>query len=197
MKSSNAFLLFLTFNTMAATGIITFCSGQAMPAGKEKFMDVPDEIIKKEMASFTITGKKKFQEIHAKAIPVTEIPLWHNKDNEVLFDNTGFFNADIMVRINIEPGPEKQINKLTGITVVRDTKRSSPLPESAFADLEFPVFSGDIHSKSRTLTNCKAFYSKSKKWIYVYMHSVAGSKKYEVTWIVEYGRYLTRVIDEI
>lgn len=193
---NKAFLLFLIFNALYLIGIKSLCFGRQ--AAREKFTSISDETIQREMASFTIAGKKRLLESNTTAIPVKEIRLKHCDDNAVLFDNAGFFSPDIMVRISIEPGRDCEERRITEIVVVRDTKRQSPLPDSAFADLKIPGFCADTQRKGgKNLTNCRAFFSNDRKRIYVYMHSCTGNRTSEVTWVVQHGQYLMRSIAEI
>jgi hypothetical protein len=186
------FLLPLIFNALCP-----FSFGQQTDKGT--LMSDSAGIIQREMASFTIAGKRRLPESNAKAIPVNEIRLWHCGDDELLFDNAGFFSPDIMVRISIGPGKECLERRIREIVIVRDTKRQFPLPDSAFTDLKVPAFCADVQGKGgrKKLTNCRAFFSKDKKRIYVYMHSCTGSHISEVTWVVQHGRYVTRTINEV
>jgi hypothetical protein len=76
------------------------------------------------------------------------------------------------------------------------------LPASAFAGLYEPNFcSEEYHSSGKGKQAkpekqfCKVYQSEDKKRVYIYMKNSSGFDGYEVTWVIENGEYLMRVID--
>ena len=52
-----------------------------------------------------------------------------------------------------------------------------------------------VHREPLSTPNLKMFQSKKSHCIYLYMLNGEGENRYEVTWIVQDGKYLTRVVD--
>ncbi|PVD51878.1 hypothetical protein DC498_12580 [Terrimonas sp.] len=75
------------------------------------------------------------------------------------------------------------------------------LADSAISGLYNPKFCINPKKNNKigeaTSTNCKAYQSKDKRRVYIYMLNGEGAEQYEVTWIINESNYYRRVIDKI
>lgn len=167
--------------------ITTFC-GNAQQT--ESLASLRDTLIKNEIASFTIAGKN-----HTKTAGLTPIPLSRCNDSFVIFEKGNWKYLDLMVSINADyAGTGSKVREIRLIYI----KVLYTLPDSAFADITEPKFCTGFTKKNKPGTsNCKVFRSADRKRVYVYMLNGSGDNTYEVTWVVQSGVYLTRVVDKI
>jgi hypothetical protein len=53
-----------------------------------------------------------------------------------------------------------------------------------------------VHRESLATPNLRLFHSTATNHHYLYLFNGEGENRYEVTWIIENGNYLRRVVDE-
>ena len=191
MKYMNATVLALGISAMLCCFSTFINAKQLTVSEKEQFANISDSTVKREVASFSIAGHSKYSD--SKAVGLKEIRLWKYTDSSVLFDNAGILSADIMVKIEATRTNQRTVIKEVKLT--RDTKRIYILPEKAVVGLNDPNFC--YMEGKKWVSNCKVFRSRDKKRFYIYMLNGNEGDRYEVTWIIQQGRYLARVIDRV
>ena len=87
--------------------------------------------------------------------------------------------------------PKEKIKEVRFIHV----KYQLLLPESALAGLYEPNFCYKDNTTGKLAASCKVFRSTDKRRVYIYMYNSDGAGGYEVTWVIQDSKYLTRVID--
>jgi hypothetical protein len=176
----------------------------------ENFSRIYDKQIRGELACFTIGG---IEESLGKS-PLRKWPVKDFGDNFITFDSNGVritirgavfdpsrhklaFEEKHLVKIDNRPFfgnfgkvPSTRVEKLI-IIMGKDTLA---IPPGAISDLYNPGFvyrdgSGNFLSQDAV------YISPDKRRFYIYMLNKDDSGSYEVTWIIQDGQYLKRVLD--
>lgn len=193
----------------------------------ESFAELSDSLIKRDIASFSLAGSSQNQTDSFPEIKLTVIPLiwcgdsgmYFEKGNIIALDRRFYVNAAkfdtaghkltyaggklVQIDGNACWGTDGAVPKqrLKRITYIRGEYFDVDLPDNAFADLYEPVFcTGKVATGKRNvenISNSKAFISEDGKRVYLYMRNGAGNSSYEVTWVIQGGKYLTRVVDKV
>lgn len=217
----NKHFLFQVFYALIALMLfVHVCYGQKKidiqnAKENESFLRLPDGIIKRELASFNIkasSGLDSFPKIKVNEIPLRFCKeggvgfykrgnrvfihsekfdtLGHKlfyddtqKQHLILIDNSLFWGTDGEV-------PTKKIENI----VYEHIAYAKYLPDSAFKGLYEPNLCEKAHGKKR-IAYSKVFQSVDRRRIYIYMLNGSGAGSYEVTWVLQNGKYYTRVID--
>jgi hypothetical protein len=187
-------MLFKSYFLLLATALCLPCYAQA-PIGfltKENLVDVKDSVLKAEISTFTITGKKLFA--YTEKNRLNELKMIGASDNRISFDILNFFTFSFMVDITIKDTlPElKEVYFLIGRYFPKT------LPDSAISDIYEPrLFENYSTEPSKLVTNCHVYYTKGRSRTYIYMLNGKGATRYEVTWIIKGNKYFGRVIDAV
>jgi hypothetical protein len=191
--------------------------------GDEGFEKLKDSVLKKEIAFFTISGSINTDAVGFIKTKVNEIPLVTCTDSSAYFEKGNLYASEIIVSIHSEKFdtaghkltyvdnsvpflnlidnkpfwgtdgsiPKEKIMRVRFIHV----KYQLLLPESALAGLYEPNFCYREKTTGKQTAFCKVFRSTDKRRIYIYMVNSDGAGAYEVTWVIQDSKYLTRVID--
>lgn len=194
------------------------CDYSDTKGDEESFIKLADGIIKKEAAFFTIAAFESRTNISSK-IKVNEIPLLNCTDSSATFLEGGV-TVDIysskfdtighdlsfvdpqqpfLILIDNQPFwgtdgglPKKRIRSV----IFTHEKYQMTLPDSAIAGLYEPNFCDRDKKTWKPLKNlCNVFRSDDKRRVYIYMLNSDGAGSYEVTWVIQDGKYHTRIID--
>jgi len=171
---------------------------QDVPGGskhnQERLMDLRDNLIRNEIASFSINGAS-IRGSGSLSNTLMEIPLKKCSDKHLYFEKGNLYAAEIIVSIQASEGAlPKGIKNIMYIHY----KYGFCLPDSAIVDIPNPKFCEKYTSKGKPLaSNSRVFRSADKKRVYIYMLNGEGTDSYEVTWVVQDSQYLTRVVDHV
>ena len=167
----------------------------AQKQSQEHLRDLQNDQIRNEVALFTINGSSIRDSSSVSKIKLTEIPLKRCSDKYLHFEKGNLYAAEII--INITANEEAQQPGIKKIMYIH-YKYGFSLPDSAIADITNPKFCEKFTSKGKPLaSNCKVFQSADKRRLYIYMLNGEGTSSYEVTWVVQNSKYLTRIVDPI
>jgi hypothetical protein len=183
----------------------------------ESFMNLIDGVIKREIAFFSIkasTSSGSFPKIK-----VNEIPLVYCKDSlaefsekgtrvfifTTKFDTTGhkfrYIDSQKLHPIGIKNNPlwgsdgKVPKGKIKSI-VYQHENYQKYLPDSAFSGLYEPNLYNKANEKQATI-DCKVFRSEDGRRSYIYMLIGYKTGRHEVIWVIQRGKYYTRVIDPL
>jgi hypothetical protein len=67
------------------------------------------------------------------------------------------------------------------------------LPKEAFTDLYNPIFSYTENGVQKYINN--VYLSADGRNVYIYMLKREAGGSYEVTWVIQDGKYIRRVVD--
>ena len=201
------------------------CLGQtdvtisATKRDRESFIKLTDSVIKKEVAFFTTAGSFEEGTNSTFKTKVNEIPLLNCTDSSatflkgsvivdiysskfdtighdlsfvdpqqpflVLIDNQPFWGTDGGV-------PKERIRSV----IFTHEKYQLILPDSAIAGLYEPNFCYKDKKTGKLVKSlCNVFRSVDKRRVYIYMLNSDGAGGYEVTWVIQDGKYYTRIVD--
>lgn len=176
-------------------GQFTFGQNSSEPVYDSiNFNSVTDSLIKHELASFTVKGASYLKKYSLSRVELTEVPVRECTENEVYLSLSTFFSS-VSTFIHLYFKGEIPDRKLDSIFLVTHSHFHVKFPQEAIQGLTQPNSCELINDGSSPYF--KAFYSKDKKRLYIYMLGGSGSNKYEVTWIIINDRYSTRVIDRL
>jgi len=177
---------------------------------RESFTKVYEKDIRTDLAAFTYggidegVGKQALRSIPAVGFKGNTM-RFKGDNTEVIYE-TGTFTVGKHKMYFVENTHLQKIDNkafygdygsvpkttITSITVIvgADTIR---VPPAAFADIYNPHFT--YMDKGVEKTNSAVYFSPDKRKIYVYFLNKGVSDKYEVTWVIQDGKYFKRVID--
>jgi len=190
------------------------------------FMNIPDEMIKKEIAFFSKKGKALGS--YLESTKLKEVRPWVCDSLVVVFH---FGDTYINLYLK-EMGSEGQIDSFIPASLFWGTnvkptrivdslalsyhKFVSKIPKAAVSGLYEPSICDfvpperkknkikwlpNLHSffqKNLPLLDCyKVFTSLDKSHTYIYMLAGEVGRRYEVTWVFHYTDYLYRVVDNL
>lgn len=181
----------------------------------EGYANLPEGIIKNEVASFLISAHRINQTDNI-SNTLVEIKLKRCSEDFVYFESGDIISLDKLVSIQSK-AVNVIDNKITGgytwgignspptteVSKVRyiHVKFQLILPDTAIAGLFNPKFCINPKKKNKigktTTSNCKVYQSQDKRRVYIYMLNGEESAEYEVTWVIENGRYYRRIVDNI
>ncbi len=91
--------------------------------------------------------------------------------------------------------------RIKSLNVLFSAHRIVTIPDSAFSDLYEPKICTTITTKNQKkklkTSSCKVLQSQDKSRVYIYMLNGDNEAKYEVTWIIDKGKYIGRVVDNV
>lgn len=162
---------------------------------KESFIYLTDTVIRKEISSFNIKGLSISKTNSLFKSKMIEIPLKKCTDSSAYFEKGNLYASEIIVYIDSENGISK--SRIKEVMYIH-YKYGIILPDSAISGLYEPNFCSKIRDSKKEITsNCKVFRSEDRRRVYIYMLNGDGNSRYEVTWIIKDGEYLTRIIDKV
>jgi hypothetical protein len=166
------------------------------PSGNpESWVHVQDTVIKKEVAQFCHSGASQRSHGETAGAALLPIALKRCNDTFAYFDRGSLYSIELIVHIYLtRTAATRQIEKIDMIFY----KTRLVLPESALKGINGPRVCTQFTSKNRPVTaDCKAFQSADKRRVYIYMLNGEGQHRYEVTWVVQDRKYLTRIVDPV
>lgn len=179
------------------------------------FMDLSNALYKLEMASFNkiatlIEYKGKADVLAIPVLEASDMAIVFADDNAKLSIKKQAFDsnkheykyidpeAPFLVKIDSKPfyGTDGMLpsHEIKEMGFEFNSKQIS-IPAEAYNDLFEPVLCNPELDFDNC--NCRAFRSKDRERIYLYMRNGEGTAAYEVTWIFEKGVYKQRVVDYI
>ena len=189
------------FMQLATLLIIIFftqiCFGQkCMRTDQENFLKLKDDVIKREIATFSINGSSLIKADSLFTIRLQEIPLKKCSDSFVFFEKGNIYKNELM--IDIMSTEEVSQTRIKEIRLLYGRYGLLLLPDSVLADIYVPKFCDRYTKKGKPIkSNCKVFCSEDRRRVYIDMLNGEGSDRYEVTWVIQDGKYHTRVLDPI
>ncbi|MFW5708260.1 MAG: hypothetical protein ACOCX0_06325 [Bacteroidota bacterium] len=209
--------LFLFFVAVHAQEQEQFFTLPDYKAIMESYFGLSDSVLRAEIGSFSFVGTMMGKDSVAglKEFEVDDISL----DNvSLLLDDVSVSIAvsrfkplehtlgyvpgeDYLIYIDHKPYwgydgriPQRKIDSV----VVNYEGFSAILPPESFSDLFEPNLcrrSGFLFFRGRTTCQTRAFLSADNNRIYIHMVNGRYPHYYEVTWIIQNGRYVGRVLD--
>ena|SRR5687767_8356909 len=166
---------------------------------KESFITISDSIIKNEIAFFSIKGAslKKTDSLAQKQL--TEIAVTYCSDHEVHLSWSTFFGP-MSTFISIYFNEETSNRTLDSIFLVTHSHFRVKIPKDTYKGVSVSNscnFSGGGKKGKFYSPFYKAFYSKDKRRLYIYMLAGTATNKYEVTWVIVNNKYHTCIVDSI
>jgi hypothetical protein len=188
---------------------------------KESFWKLNDSLIKNEIVYFNLKGASTKKKDTLNKILLNEIPINTCTDSLVHFYKGNIFvhifnskfdstqhhltytdnlkNLLLLIDNKSFSGTNGSIpqRKVDSIILIMHSHFLVKFPDSAYSGIYEPHlcdFSGDKKVKY-TSSHYKVFQSPDKRRLYIYMLNGEGAGKYEVTWVIQDGKYYTRVLD--
>lgn len=182
---------------------------------RESFTRVQDKVIRGDLASFSMAGLDE----SAGKLPLRSLKLTGVSPDSIAFEGNGmtvkiksgifdaskyklgyYTNQDngkkYLVKINSRPfyGDYGKVPNTTieSIAVLLG-KDSVIIPREAYADLYNPIFSYNENGVEKYINN--VYISADGRTYYIYMLKRELGGSYEVTWVVQNGQYIRRVVD--
>jgi len=200
--------------------LTSFCFAQepAFPDTRNKresFTKIQDKTVRADIASFAMAGLDE----SAGKLPLRKLQLTAIGIDSIAFEGSGItvkiksgrFDASkhklgyytntetekkYLTKINGKPFygdygsvPKTSIASLT-VLFGADTIL---IPAEAYADLYNPIFSYNENGVQKYINN--VFLSADGRKVYIYMLKREAGGSYEVTWVIEDGKYVRRVVD--
>jgi hypothetical protein len=176
--------LALTFLTLSYA-----CFGQ-----NESAVNLTDTLVKNEIAMFNFNNYQLTQTNTLNQSTLTEIPFVSCDGKSV-----NFYKGDTFIHLYFDQNPEG-ISFLDSIYVIIHSHFVVTFPKSAFGGL-YNTITCDFRQESKSNQNVspffKAFQSKDKRRIYIYMVGGVGTDRYEVTWVIVDSKFHIRTVDPI
>jgi len=172
-----------------------FCTGQRnmILSDQEGFMKLTDDVIKSEIASFSLKGSSLVKMDSVSRIKLEEVPAKKCSDKFIVFEKGNLYNSEIIVSIEVEND-----SLITVVRLLSGRYGQYFLPDSAIAGISAPDFCTKSTKRGKPIkSNCKVYRSEDKRRVYIYMRNGKGADRYEVTWIIQDEKYYARVIDPI
>jgi hypothetical protein len=182
---------------------------------RESFTRVQDKAIRSDLASFAMAGLDE----SAGKQPLRSLKLTGLGKDSIEFGGTGmevkikagtfdpskhklgFYtnqdnNKKYLTRIDSRPFygdyGKVPVTTIDNITVLFGTDTVA-IPKEAYADLYNPIFSYNENGVEKYINN--VFLSADGRTVYIYMLKREFGGSYEVTWVIQDGKYLRRVVD--
>ncbi len=182
---------------------------------REGFSKIQDKAVRSDIASFAMAGldesagKQPLRKLQMTGIGLDSIAFEGNgisvKIKSGIFDATKhkltyYTNTETekkyLTKINGKPfyGDYGSIPKSTiqSVTVLFGADTVA-IPKEAYADLYNPIFSYTENGVQKYINN--VFLSADGKKVYIYMLKRETGGSYEVTWVIQDGKYVRRVVD--
>ena len=165
----------------------------------DSFEFLTDTLIKSEIATFSFKGATDATNASTKRTPLTEIPLVGCDGKTVNF-HKGTTYIDLFFKRDDKVANSGSINTLDSIFLVMHSHFWVRIPKTAYdglsniipCDIETTNKKQEVHSSF-----FKSFQSLDRRRIYIYMIGGLDKNRYEVTWVIADGKFLTRTIDSI
>jgi hypothetical protein len=173
--------------------------GQTGNANSESLAGISDPLMKREIASFTITGTSFHKSDSLSNQGLAAIPVSHCSDKEVHF-SWSTFPGSVNTFIHLYFKGEIPDKSLDSIFVVTHSHYWVKLPAKVlqgFNQSNSCHFTGNGKNSKFFSPFYKAFYSGDKKRLSIYMLGGSNVSEYEVTWVIVDDKYYTRVLDNI
>lgn len=193
MQMTNIFIILLY--CMQLSGEQNDSSNRLSGNNPESWVNVQDTVIKNEVAQFSLTGAP--HRGHGEVLGAALLPVKLKRCNDTFayFDRGSIYAIEVIIDIYLtQAAANRQIEKIDLIFY----KTPLVLPDSAFKGIYGPKVCTQFTRKNRPVAaDCKAFQSADKRRVYIYMLNGEGQHRYEVTWVIQDRKYLTRIIDPV
>lgn len=157
-----------------------------------------DSSINREMAFFT-RQNGNISSAETIKLALIEIPLQYCTKNEVHL-SLSKFNSSVSTFIHLYFKGESPYRQLDSIFIVTHSHFHVNIPAVAYEGLinnNICEVAAGGKKKVFFSSNYKAYYSKDKRRMYIYMTGGADKDQYEVTWIFENDKFIKRVLTKI
>ena len=165
--------------------------------------------LRADLATFTLSGLSE----SVGTVPLQKIPYTSLDNNSIAFEGEGIkakvtiapfdpakhklqFDEKYLIKIDRRPyygnygnTPKTEISAVS-IIIGKDTVAIPPMAYSDLYNLNFTY-----SDKGVQRTTDAVYKSKDGHTIYLYLFSKDNTGSYEVTWIIQDGKYLHRVLD--
>jgi len=196
-----------------AISISTFCQAQDdLPDARRKtesFERFHTKDLRADLATFTLSGISESVGL----LPLQKIPYTSLSNDSIVFEGAGIkakvkispfdaskhklsFDEKYLVRIDRRPYygnylevPKTQVSQLL-VIINKDTVFIPPAAYNDLYNLNFTYLDKGVER-----TTDAVYKSKDGRKVYLYLFSKDKTGSYEVTWIIEDGKYLRRVLD--
>jgi cytochrome c-type biogenesis protein CcmH/NrfF len=174
------------------------CQSASTPSFQTvSFKDLSDtSSLKKELSQFTKNSIKSSSATIEKDI-LKEIPVWSCSDTTISFLKANFLVQSLNVYIIVSGKRPKTYIK--NFYVSYSDHHHIGIPQIAYSDIYEPhTCDIPVTKKNKVIqsSKCKVFKRADRQRIYIYMLIGEGQNEQEVTWIIQNGKYLMRVIDK-
>ncbi len=161
----------------------------------ESWVHLQDSVIKKEIAQFSLTGASLRGQGEASGATLKQVQLKRCNDTFAYFEKGSLYASEVLIDIFLTgAAANQQIEKISLLFY----KTPLELPDSAFKGIYAPKVCTRFTGKNKPVAaSCRAFRSADKRRVYIYMLNGEGERRYEVTWVVQDRKYLTRIIDAV
>jgi hypothetical protein len=182
---------------------------------KDMFIKIQDKAIRSDISSFAMagldesTGKQPLRSLALKGVGYDSIAFEGNglqvKIKAGVFDAsahklTYYTNSDnnrkYLTKIDNKfyYGDYGKVPQTTieSVTVIAGADTLN-LPKEAFTDLYNPIFSYTENGVQKYINN--VYLSADGRNVYIYMLKREAGGSYEVTWVIQDGKYIRRVVD--
>jgi hypothetical protein len=186
-----AFKHILCFTIVYCTSTLAFAQTNA---SSQSLLNISDSTVKKEIASFTKTGKHLSTD--TSKTKLVAIPISACSDKSANWAASKFFGS-VSTFIHVYFLQENSIRKVDSIFLVTHSHFWVKFPEDAYKGIVATALCNFSGGKKQEFFSdyYKAFYSNDKRRIYIYMLGETESNKYEVTWVVVNDKYWGSVMD--
>ncbi|HET7118129.1 MAG TPA: hypothetical protein VFI29_16650 [Hanamia sp.] len=192
----------------------TFCKAQDdMPDTRRKtesFARFHYGNLRADLATFTLAGTSE----SVGALPLQKINYSTLGNDSITFDGDGikakvkiapfdpakhklYYDDKYLIKIDRRPyyGDYGNVPKtyISEVSVIVNNNDTVFIPAIAYSDLYNLHFTYTGNGAERTTD--AVYLSKDRNYIYLYLFCKNNSGSYEVTWIIQDGRYLRRVLD--
>ena len=180
-------------------------------SNKENVLRMREKDLRAEVTSFTFAG---IEEAMGKTPPPSLKPTSYN-NQEIFFKGNDlvvsvkkapfvkesakleFYDEKHLVKINKKPfyGSFAKVpfTRIESVTVLYKDDTIA-IPPAAYMDLYNPTFTYDGKDGGAKSLN-SIYFSPNGRNIYIYLLNRNGKDSYEVTWIIQDGKYVRRVLD--
>jgi len=166
---------------------------------KESFLNLNDKVLKKEIALFSVKAAALKKTDSLSVNELIPIPVHNCTEKEVHLYISQFFGP-LGTYIHLYFKGQTSVKELDSIFLVTHSHFQVKFPKSTYQGL-YRTYDCDFKNNGKKSAffspYYKAFYSKDKRRLYIYMQGETKYGKCEVTWVIVDDKYYTRILDNI
>ena len=182
---------------------VQFSFGQTVDSdavsSKESFLQLNDKVLKTEIGLFSVKASALKKTDSLSVNDLIPVPIHSCTEKEIHLNITNFFGP-LDTYIDLFFKDQASGKELDSIKLITHSHFWVKVPKSAYQGL-YRTYTCDFKNNSKKSTffspYYKAFYSKDKRRLYIYMQGETKYGKCEATWVIMNDRYYTRVLDNI